>query len=326
MGMPTVISVFAGCGGSSLGYGMAGFRELLAIDFDRLACETFAANFPDVPVWQKDVCGISAEEILAFCKIEKGELDVLDGSPPCQGFSLSGKRRVCDLRNDLFREYVRLIDGLRPKAFVMENVRAMAMGSMKGRFREIILALKSLPYRVECRNLNAMWYGIPQSRERLFFIGIRNDLKRKPVWPVHTIKRPITIEESFRGLGNTNRPIEASSERHSKSVLDAWHKSKPGQSLRKACKFVGSFQSCRIDKNKVSPTLVAGHRHWHYAEPRYLTDLELKRICSFPDDFVLAGSKSQRVRLLGNSVMPLQMKAIAETIRERILGKKRKGK
>ncbi len=89
--------------------------------------------------------------------------------------------------------------------------------------------------------------------------------------------------------------------------------------MRRTCHFVGSFQSCRLDKNKVSPTLVATHRHWHYKIPRKLNDLELKRICSFPDNFILVGNKSDICQKLGNAVMPLQMKAIAETIKEKIL-------
>ena len=83
---PTVISLFAGCGGSSLGYKMAGFEELLAIDFDENAVKTFKLNFPEVPIWLKDITQIKGKDILGFCSIKEGELDVLDGSPPCQGF------------------------------------------------------------------------------------------------------------------------------------------------------------------------------------------------------------------------------------------------
>lgn len=350
--MPTVVSTFAGCGGSSLGYKMAGFKELLAVDFDARACETFRLNFPEVPCWQRDICGVTVDEIMAFCDIKKGDLDVLDGSPPCQGFSTAGKRQVTDARNSLFNEYVRLIDGLRPKVFVMENVTGMVKGTMKGAFKEIMRTLKLLPYRVECRKLNAMWYGVPQSRERLFFMGIRNDLGKSPAWPKHTGKRPITVgailanvEQSAQGDDRKggkfcprifgDRILAASKsapmltrlsrfyiEKHSPEVLAAWEKARPGQSLRKATKYVGSYQSCRLDANKPSMTLIKAHRHWHYNEPRQLSDIELKRICSFPDEFILAGSKSQRGALLGNSVMPLQMKAIAETIRTKILNNK----
>ena len=110
MEKPTVISTFAGCGGSSLGYKMAGFKELLAIDFDKNSVDTFKLNFPNVEIWQKDIKEVSSKDILDFCKLKVGELDILDGSPPCQGFSMAGKRKITDLRNDLFLEFTRLID------------------------------------------------------------------------------------------------------------------------------------------------------------------------------------------------------------------------
>jgi DNA (cytosine-5)-methyltransferase 1 len=112
-GAPTVISTFAGCGGSSLGYSMAGFRELLAIEWGDNAVQTFRLNFPDVPVYHGDIAKLSVEECIRLAGLGgPGELDVLDGSPPCQGFSTAGKRQMDDPRNGLFREYVRLLRGL----------------------------------------------------------------------------------------------------------------------------------------------------------------------------------------------------------------------
>jgi len=109
---PTVISTFAGCGGSSLGYKWAGYKELLAIEWEDNAVQTFKLNFPEIPVWQRDICSVTGKEILDFCNIKRGELDLFDGSPPCQGFSTAGKRQVKDSRNDLFKEYVRLVNDL----------------------------------------------------------------------------------------------------------------------------------------------------------------------------------------------------------------------
>jgi len=100
---PNVISLFAGCGGSSLGYELAGYKELLAIDFDKNAVETFKLNF-DSPIWNKDISKVTGQEILDFTGLKKGELDLLDGSPPYQGFSLVGKRKITDKKNDLFDE------------------------------------------------------------------------------------------------------------------------------------------------------------------------------------------------------------------------------
>ncbi len=174
---PTVISLFAGCGGSSLGYSMAGYRELLAVEWDENAVETFRLNFPDVPVYHGDVAKLSVEECMRLAGLSgPGELDVLDGSPPCQGFSTAGKRKIDDGRNQLFREYVRLLRGLKPKAFVMENVSGMVKGKMKLIFAEIMRELKASGYVVSAKLMNAMYFGVPQSRARMIFIGIREDL------------------------------------------------------------------------------------------------------------------------------------------------------
>ena len=140
---PTVISTFAGAGGSSLGYSMAGFRELLAVEWDDNAVETFKLNFPGVPVYHGDIAKLSVDECLSMAGIEPGQLDILDGSPPCQGFSTAGKRIMDDPRNQLFREFVRLLRGLRPKVFVMENVSGMVKGKMKLVFVEILKELKA---------------------------------------------------------------------------------------------------------------------------------------------------------------------------------------
>jgi DNA (cytosine-5)-methyltransferase 1 len=171
---PTVVSLFAGCGGSSLGYSMAGYRELLAVEWDDHAVETFKANFPEVPVYHGDIAKLSVDECLRLADIRPGELDVLDGSPPCQGFSTAGKRKMDDGRNQLFREYVRLLRGLQPKVLVMENVSGMVKGKMKLIFVEILQELKASGYHVSARLMNAMYYDVPQSRQRMIFIGVRD--------------------------------------------------------------------------------------------------------------------------------------------------------
>jgi DNA (cytosine-5)-methyltransferase 1 len=311
-GKPTVISLFSGCGGSSLGYKWAGFREILAIDFDRLAVETFRLNFPDVPCWERDIRTVTGKQIMESCGIKRRGLDLLDASPPCQGFSTAGRRSVNDSRNDLFREFARLVRELEPKTFVMENVSGLIKGRMKGRFIEIMGELRALSYQVKCKLMNARWYGVPQSRQRLIWIGTRADLGKQPVFPEPT-KEIVTVRQAIGDL-----PIGEPGN-HQPQVVEAWHKSRPGQALRGACHYVGSFQSRRLDPRDASPTLVKAHRHWHYAVPRQLNDLEMKRICTFPDDFILAGSKCERGHQLGNAVMPKFMEAIARTVKEGIL-------
>lgn len=314
---PTVISTFAGGGGSSLGYKWAGYKELLAIDFDKNSCDTLKANF-DFPVWQKDIKEVTAEDILDFCKIKKGELDVLDGSPPCQGFSTAGKRNLNDVRNDLFLDFVRLIEGLQPKVFIMENVSGMIKGGYKGKFNEILNILKNIGYNVKVKLMNAMWYEVPQSRERLFFIGVRNDLKIEPSFPEPSNKT-ITVKKALE-----NCPIGLTKKINKKSKAFIWvTKMGQGQSLRDVgCNF--GFDLRRLKNNIPSYTIKKelgsyGLGAIHPIEDRILNISELKRLASFPDDYKFIGKFQEQWARIGNAVMPKMMYHIAKHIKEKIL-------
>ena len=184
----TVASTFSGCGGSCLGYKMAGFRVVWANEFVPIAQECYRANFPDTILDPRDIHQITAAEILKAIQMRPGELDVLDGSPPCQAFSTAGKREkgwgkkkeyehgAEQCNETLFNEYIRLLRGLQPRAFVAENVSGLAKGTAKGFFLDILAQLKASGYRVKCGLLDAQWLGVPQSRQRIFFVGIREDL------------------------------------------------------------------------------------------------------------------------------------------------------
>ena len=319
----TVISTFAGCGGSSLGYHWAGFKELLAIDFDKNAVETFTLNFPDVPIWQRDLTTVTGKEILDFCKIKKGELDIFDGSPPCQGFSTAGKRDLNDTRNDLFLHFARLINDLKPKVFVMENVSGMIKGGYKGKFNEILTHLKSLGYNVKVKLMNAMWYEVPQNRDRLIFIGLRKDLKAEIIFPkpldkVITVKEAIKnvlISEIIKPTGNCDKYYD---------------KIKIGSDLATYYESMGmkrkSFSLKKINPNKPLNTItklfssgMSGLLHWK--EKRYLTINELKRCSTFPDDYIFFGKFKDQWARIGNAVMPKMMYHIAKNIKENILDK-----
>jgi DNA (cytosine-5)-methyltransferase 1 len=305
-GKPTVISTFAGCGGSSLGYHMAGFRELLAVEWDNNAVETFKRNFKDVPVYHGDIAKLSVDECLSLTGIQKGELDLFDGSPPCQGFSTAGKRELKDDRNQLFREYCRLLNGLQPKCFVMENVTGMVKGHMKQVYLEIVKELRACGYRVKGQVLNAMYYGVPQSRERVIIIGVRNDLGIEPTHPKPT-HRPKTVREAIAHLTHLENKTN-----HKQSTLDAWKACGYNRSLRHANKYVGSFQSYRLHPDMPSPTQIKSQIHWHYDVPRKLTIKEVSIIQSFPERFVWSGNKTNDKERIGNSVPPLLSKAIGE--------------
>lgn len=308
---PTVLSTFAGCGGSSLGYSMAGFRELLAVEWDDNAVETFKLNFPDVPVYHGDICKLTVEQVLQMTGLQPGELDVFDGSPPCQGFSTAGKRVMDDPRNQLFREYVRLLRGLRPKVFVMENVSGMVKGKMKLIFAEILRELKASGYKVSARLLNAMYFNVPQSRQRMIFIGIREDLGIEPSHPkaerapfgpsIEVDYSPSLVlpDEKFRKIDEHKRRQAARGNGFSwQEVTD----NKPSLAIVKNMMIVGA-----------NTRLVKCAEGW-----RYLTNNEIKQIGGYPYSFEFT-SRDDMIERIGNSVPPLFMRSIARHIRREIL-------
>ena len=354
---PTVISTFAGAGGSSLGYSMAGYRELLAVEWDDNAVATFKLNFPDVPVYHGDIARLSVEDVLRLTGLRPGELDVFDGSPPCQGFSTAGKRQIDDPRNGLFREYVRLLRGLQPRVFVMENVSGMIKGKMKLVFAEILRELKASGYRVSARLMNAMYFNVPQSRERLIFIGVREDMGREPSHP-KAEGMPFTVKDAI-GLDGF---IEYRAN-YSKGAADIRCKSfdNPSPALMKVESpmmrhFVASGVETDISLDMPAPPLSSRYQdYWREARPgetvgklslskkldntrpayalvksggygdayhptecRALSLGERKRLASFPDAFKFIDWKSG-VERIGNSVPPLFMRAIALHIRRHIL-------
>ena len=199
----SVITTFSGCGGSSLGYQMAGGKIHLAVEYDQNAVDTYRLNFPETPIYHRDICNLSVEDCCHLSGVRPRELDILDGSPPCQGFSVAGKRVISDNRNKLFAQFVRLLNGLQPKAFIMENVAGMVQGQMKLVFADCLEALKACGYRVKVRLLNAMYFGVPQFRRRLIFIGFRNDINIEPSFP-KAETQPITVGEAWAGLEALN--------------------------------------------------------------------------------------------------------------------------
>ena len=313
---PTVISTFAGCGGSSLGYSMAGYRELLAVEWDNNAVATFRLNFPDVPVYHGDIAKLGVEQCLEMAGIHSGELDILDGSPPCQGFSTAGKRVLDDPRNSLFREYVRLLRGLRPRCFVMENVSGMVKGKMKLVFAEIMRELKASGYRVSARLMNAMYFNVPQSRQRMIFVGVREDLGIEPSHP-KAESATITARQSIEGVRNTtfNRPLAT-------VATLIWNTVQPGQN---GTHYRPNYymNSLKVHPDHPMPTIPkiipGGGGHMHWTERRSLTIEEIKRGSSFPDAMRFIGAFDEQWQRIGNSVPPLFMRAIAEYIRREVL-------
>ncbi len=227
----TVASTFSGCGGSCLGFKMAGFRAVFASEFIPAARDTYRANFPGVHVDERDIRAVQPQDLLEAAGLRQGELDVLEGSPPCAAFSTAGKlsdgwgkvRKYSETEqrvDDLFYEYARLVRGVRPRAFVAENVAGLVKGVAKGYFKEILRELRAAGYRVEAQVLDAQWLGVPQARRRLIFVGVREDLGRDPAFP-----RPLPYRYSVRealGLPPGTRVVHDTSGQYSAGdVTDA---------------------------------------------------------------------------------------------------------
>lgn len=181
-----VVSTFSGCGGSCLGFKMAGYDVAWASEFIPAAQETYRANHPTTHLDTRDIRQVTAESIRSV--VGDREIDVFEGSPPCASFSTAGKtskgwnqvRKYSDTEqrtDDLFGEYIRLLKELKPRAFVAENVAGMTKGVSKGHFKYYMKMFQDLPYRVEAQLLDAADLGVPQRRVRLIFVGVRNDVK-----------------------------------------------------------------------------------------------------------------------------------------------------
>lgn len=170
---PKVLSLFAGAGGCSLGFKQAGCSIVYASDIDKAALSTYRSNFPDAKCEQHDIKQITIETLLSASNLKVGELDVLIGGPPCQGFSTAGPRFWDDPRNALLKQYVRILDGLRPKWFLMENVEGL-LTTKKGEYiYEAIKAFMSIGYIVRLEKIYAQEYGVPQRRKRVIIVGNR---------------------------------------------------------------------------------------------------------------------------------------------------------
>jgi DNA (cytosine-5)-methyltransferase 1 len=316
-----VISTFSGGGGSSLGYRMAGCRVLLANEFIESARDCYRANCsPSTIIDARDIRTVQGAELLENVGLKAGELDILDGSPPCASFSISGKRekawgktkRYSDTTqrtDDLFFEYIRLIDEMQPRAFVAENVKGLVIGSAKGYFKQILRRMKASGYRVSARVLNAAWLGVPQSRQRLIFIGFREDLGIDPVHP-----SPLPFQYTVRDAMPTDGFVEAESLSAGYAVGREWARTKPGTSSDKYNNL------CRASFDLPSPTVTTrgGDRSaasvMHPAECRKFSLQELRRICGFPDDFALTGGFEKSWERLGRAVPPVMMSHVARSV------------
>lgn len=322
-----VVSLFAGGGGSSLGYRMAGGKVLAVNEFVEEAIKTYKANWPDTLILPNDIRHLSGKDILQAIGKNKGELDLMDGSPPCSAFSSAGKRekgwgkekKYSDTTQknveDLFFEYIRVLTDIQPKVFVAENVSGLAKGAAKGYLKEIIKELKNAGYYVECKILDAQWLGVPQKRARTIFVGVRNDLftpnMKGKLHPVPN-KNKVNLLTAFEGLTFTDQD-KKETDIKKYSIYPYLKSLAYGTSHKKR------FSLAKCDPLDTAYCITATNgnigaaksSHW---DNRAFTISELKRIMSVPDDYCLTGDYSKKAERLGRMVAPLMMKAVAENI------------
>lgn len=337
---PNIIDLFCGCGGFSLGFERAGFNVLLGIDVWKDALVTFASNHKDSKTLNADLSVLSPDVTEQL--LEGKEIDVIIGGPPCQGFSVAGKRIVDDLRNKLYKSFVTFVAHFQPKAFVLENVpNILSIGN--GIIRDAIVDdFTNLGYAVEYRVLTASDYGVPQNRRRAIFVGFKNGHHFSFPEPFNTPK--VTAKEALCDLpeygiedGGTY-PFEIQSEYqslmrkdsiavfnhqptiHNQKTVDIISMVPDGGNYKDLPKELQATRKVhiawtRLNSEKPSFTIDTGHRHhFHYCYNRIPTARESARIQSFPDNFVFHCSRTSQLKQIGNAVPPLMGEAIARSL------------
>jgi len=306
----TAVSLFCGAGGLDMGFDRAGFKTIWANDFNYDACETFR-------LWSRAdvVCGdvkkISSDEI--------PKSDIMLGGFPCQGFSLSGPRRIDDSRNVLYKEYVRILKAKRPQAFVGENVKGLlTMGG--GRIIEAIVdAFHECGYKISYRLLNAADYGVPQDRERVIIVGVREDLGCGDFVFPEPSKVRITLRDSIGSLPPAEEvdvcSAPFSSRYMSRNRKRGWND----------VSFTIPAMAKQVALHPSSPDMVKlGQDNWRFGKPgktRRLSWREAAAIQTFPQELEFAGDITSKYKQIGNAVPVRLAEKIARSLYGLIRGK-----
>jgi len=299
-----VIDLFCGCGGMSKGLSDAGLNIVAGIDVWDKAVESYNNNF-EHNAYCEDLTKLSPEKFNELYNKENHEIDLVVGGPPCQSFSIAGKRDKNDPRNTLFMEYVKYLDYFNPKAFIMENVIGMLSKKTESGENVIDIIMEQLSRNYNCiiNKLYASDFEVPQNRRRVIIVGIRKDLNIIPSEPEIVIKS----KEDRMPVKNIllNKEEVDNSHYLSEKAIQGINNKKQRSKERGA-----GFGAQFLNLDKPSYTIPA--RYWKdgydalvkYSdtEIRRLSILELKRIQSFPDDFILVGSKKDMIMQIGNAV------------------------
>lgn len=336
-----VLDLFCGCGGLSQGFIEVGYEVVAGIDHWQDALDTFAFNHTNSKAIKADLFNISPVQIAQ--QLETKNIDVIIGGPPCQGFSIAGKRLIDDERNQLYKSFVQFVSYFQPKAFIMENVPniiSMGKGAVKD---EIIEDFTRLGYTVTYKILLASEYGVPQNRRRAFFVGLKNGKTFE--FPLPTTRSLITCEQAISDLPDGSiedgelYPVEAQSDYQRLMRVDSTvlHNHQATVHTAKTVEIIaqvpdgGNYKDLpkhlqetrkvniawtRFNSQKPSFTIDTGHNHhFHYSYNRVPTVRESARLQSFPDNFVFLKGKTSQLKQVGNAVPPLLAKALANQLK-----------
>ena len=356
-----VLSTFAGGGGSSTGYRLAGGKILAINEFVPEAQNTYRENYPNTLIIPGDIKKLTGKDFMINTGLKPGELDLLDGSPPCSAFSMAGSvshgggnthadafgktKKYSDIKGvsnveDLFFEFLRIADELKPKVIIGENVEGLTMGEAKEYFHKIQNTFEDIGYLVVADVLNASYFGVPQARKRTFFIGVREDVAEKVGINFMTMYQLYPEKNDTQTtLGEAINDVVNKDQEELDYLIKAIGPDKAvGKTLIKMPKdpdkvLTGMdyhdkghhFNLKRCSLRKPSPTITAMGNYpgvagtCHPLEDRKFTIKELKRIMSLPEDFKLTGQHKQQSERIGRMVPPLMMKALAESVYNKVL-------
>jgi DNA (cytosine-5)-methyltransferase 1 len=325
-----LIDIFSGCGGLSTGFEWAGqFETVLTADIWQTALDTVKLNKPNTETICKPLQDLENQEIQKI-KEKYGEIEVVVGGPPCQGFSLAGKRKSDDPRNNLWQEYVRFVSIIKPNWFVLENVFGLA--SMKNQDGEKVIDLilkefKKIGYTCEVNLISAKNFNVAQDRKRLLIIGNKNGkyLKLKPVTKTKqkTVREVISDLESLKSGEKSKKDPYHFAMNHNTNHLK-WLKPVPEGDTAHNYKHITGMTAKgysttykRIWWDRPSPAIttcfnsISSQNNVHPADTRALTIREAMRIQSFPDNFIFAGNHKDIRTQIGNAVPPELAKQVA---------------
>lgn len=332
---PKAIALFSGCGGFSLGFAAEGFNVVGHVEIEKSANKIYESNFKDSVLLGEDICNISNADIKSW-KEKFGNIDAIIGGPPCQGYSLAGKRDPEDIRNQLYKYYVNIVSILQPKVFVFENVRLLTSMKTKEGYLFIDLitdAFEKVGYKLIRKEINAANYGVPQSRERVVIVGIRKNLNKSFVFPQekYAEDRQRTFRDATFDLQNlesgeiSSDPLHWSVS-HPKHVIN-WLKDVPeghsahenkDLSKRPPSGFNTTYKRIKWDEpcSTISTnfSMISGSRNVHPLSTRALTIREATRAQSFPDEFIFLGNWGDVRKSIGNAVPPLLAQEIAKEV------------